>query len=89
MTNAKEIPFDQIRSWVRAESAKGRLMKEIVAELATRNNVTVLSAIAPRLDIKRLLTQCFSARIPRPCTQCRGGIAGRTKERSPPIILDT
>ena len=43
MTSAKEIPFEQIRNWVRAESAKGRLMKEIVAELATRNDVTVLS----------------------------------------------
>ena len=43
MTSAKEIPFEQIRNWVRAENAKGRLMKEIVAELATRNDVTVLS----------------------------------------------
>lgn len=38
-----EIPFEQIRNWVRTESAKGRPMKEIVAELATHNDVTVLS----------------------------------------------
>lgn len=44
MSNVKEIPFDQIRSWVRSESAKGRAMKEIVAELASlRNDVTLLS----------------------------------------------
>lgn len=44
MSNITEIPFDQIRSWVRNESAKGRTMQEIVAELASsRNDVTVLS----------------------------------------------
>jgi len=44
MSNVTEIPFDQIRSWVKSESAKGRTMKEIVAELASsRNDVTVLS----------------------------------------------
>lgn len=46
MSNVKEIPFDQIRSWVRSESAKGRNMKEIVAGLASsRNDVTLLSVI--------------------------------------------
>lgn len=44
MSNVKKIPFDQIRSWVRSESAKGRTMKEIVAELASsRNDVILLS----------------------------------------------
>lgn len=44
MSNVKKIPFDQIRSWVRSESAKGRTMKEIVAELASsRNDVLLLS----------------------------------------------
>ena len=43
MTSAKEISFEQIQDWVRTESAKGRPMKEMVAELATRNDVTVLS----------------------------------------------
>lgn len=43
MTSAKELPFDQIRHWVRTESAKGRPMKEIVAELASREDVTLLS----------------------------------------------
>ena len=43
MTNIKDLPFDQIRDWVRAESTKGRSMSEIVAELATRNDVTLLS----------------------------------------------
>lgn len=44
MNNITEIPFDQICSWVRSESAKGRDMKEIVAELAiSRNDVTILS----------------------------------------------
>lgn len=44
MTSAKEISFEQIRDWVRGESAKGRPMKEIVNELASsRNDVTVLS----------------------------------------------
>ncbi|KJH71346.1 hypothetical protein [Aliterella atlantica] len=44
MSDITEIPFDQIRSWVRSESAKGRNMKEIVAELASsRNDVTILS----------------------------------------------
>lgn len=44
MSNVREIPFDQIRSWVRSESAKGRDMKEIVVEIASsRNDVTLLS----------------------------------------------
>ncbi len=44
MTSATEISFEQIRDWVRKESAKGRTMKEIVAELASsRNDITVLS----------------------------------------------
>ncbi len=43
MTSAKEISFDEIRSWVKSESAKGRPMKEIVTELASsRNDVTLL-----------------------------------------------
>lgn len=44
MTSVKEIPFEQIQDWVRTESAKNRPMKEIVAELSTRDDVTVLSA---------------------------------------------
>lgn len=43
MNGAKDIPFEQIRTWVRAEHEKGRPMKEIVAELATRDDVTLLS----------------------------------------------
>ena len=44
MNSATEIEFEQIRDWVRGESAKGRPMKEIVTELASlRNDVTVLS----------------------------------------------
>lgn len=44
MTSVREIEFDQIRSWVKGESAKGRPMKEIVTELASlRNDVTLLS----------------------------------------------
>lgn len=43
MTSAREISFEQIRNWVKAESFKGRPMKEIVAELATRKDVTLLS----------------------------------------------
>ncbi len=44
MTSVREISFEQIRSWVKDESAKGRPMKEIVTELASsRNDVTVLS----------------------------------------------
>ncbi len=44
MTSAREISFEQIRSWVKGESAKGRPMKEIVTELASsRNDVTLLS----------------------------------------------
>ena len=43
MSGAKELSFDQIQHWVRTESAKGRPMKEIVAELATREDVTLLS----------------------------------------------
>lgn len=43
MSGAKELPFDQIQGWVRSESAKGRPMKEIVAELASRDDVTLLS----------------------------------------------
>lgn len=44
MSDVTKIPFEQIRSWVRSESAKGRNMKEIVAELASsRNDVTLLS----------------------------------------------
>ncbi|CAA9587490.1 hypothetical protein AVDCRST_MAG81-4150 [uncultured Synechococcales cyanobacterium] len=42
MTNAREIPFEQIRTWVRAEHEKGRPMKETVTELATRDDVTLL-----------------------------------------------
>ncbi len=38
MSNVKEIPFNQIRSWVRSESAKGRNMREIVAKLASSRN---------------------------------------------------
>lgn len=43
MNSAREIPFAQIRNWVQAESAKGRPAKEIVAELANRKDVTLLS----------------------------------------------
>ena len=44
MTSVREISFEQIRSWVKGESSKGRPMKEIVAELASsRNDVTLLS----------------------------------------------
>jgi hypothetical protein len=44
MTSVEEISFEQIRDWVRSESAKGRPMREIVTELASsRNDVTVLS----------------------------------------------
>ncbi len=44
MTSAREISFEQIRDWVKGESAKGRPMKEIVTELASsRNDVTLLS----------------------------------------------
>lgn len=44
MNSVTAIEFEQIRDWVRGESAKGRPMKEIVTELASlRNDVTVLS----------------------------------------------
>ena len=44
MTSVREIEFEQIRDWVKGESAKGRPMKEIVTELAiSRNDVTLLS----------------------------------------------
>jgi hypothetical protein len=43
MSNVKDLPFEQIRNWVKAETEKGRPMREIVAELATRQDVTVLS----------------------------------------------
>lgn len=43
MSGVKELSFDQIQDWVTQESAKGRPMKEIVAELATRDDVTLLS----------------------------------------------
>lgn len=43
MTSAKELSFDQIHPWIRTESAKGRPMKEIVAELTGREDVTLLS----------------------------------------------
>ncbi len=44
MTSVKDIEFEQIRDWVKGESAKGRPMKEIVTELASsRNDVTLLS----------------------------------------------
>lgn len=43
MNSARELKFEQIQYWVRAEYAKGRPMREIVAELATREDVTVLS----------------------------------------------
>ncbi len=44
MTSVKDIEFEQIRDWVKGESAKGRPMKEIVVELAnSRNDVTLLS----------------------------------------------
>lgn len=43
MTGVRDLSFDQIQHWVGAESAKGRSMKEIVAELATRDDVTLLS----------------------------------------------
>ena len=43
MNSAREIPFEQIHNWVKAESAKGRSAEEIVAELATRKDVTLLS----------------------------------------------
>lgn len=42
MSSVKDIPFDNIRIWVRVEKEKGRLMRDIVSELATRNDVTVL-----------------------------------------------
>lgn len=42
MSNVKDIPFDKIRNWVRAENKKDRPMGEIVAELPTRSDVTVL-----------------------------------------------
>lgn len=44
MSNIKNIPFDKIRDWIKTENAAGRPMREIVAELATRNDVTVLSS---------------------------------------------
>lgn len=43
MSNAKDLSFDEIQDWVRKESETGRPMKEIVAELATRDDVTLLS----------------------------------------------
>lgn len=43
MSNANNIPFEQIRNWIEAENEKGRSMREIVAELSTRNDVTVIS----------------------------------------------
>jgi hypothetical protein len=42
MSSVKDIPFDNIRIWVRVEKEKGRLMRDIVSELATLNDVTVL-----------------------------------------------
>ncbi|MGH2413073.1 MAG: hypothetical protein ACRDEA_05165 [Microcystaceae cyanobacterium] len=42
MSSVKNIPFDQIQTWVRGQQEKGRPMREIVAQLATRNDVTVL-----------------------------------------------
>lgn len=42
MSSVKDIPFDNIRTWVRVEKEKGQLMRDIVSELATRNDVTVL-----------------------------------------------
>ncbi|PSF38872.1 hypothetical protein C7H19_02105 [Aphanothece hegewaldii CCALA 016] len=43
MSNIKNIPFDKIRDWIKTENAAGRPMSEIVAELATRDDVTILS----------------------------------------------
>lgn len=43
MSDIKNIPFDKIRDWIKNENETGRSMREIVAELATRNDVTVLS----------------------------------------------
>jgi len=43
MTSAKDIPIEQVRAWVKTESAKGRDMRDIVKELSTRDDVTLLS----------------------------------------------
>lgn len=44
MTSVREIEFEQIRDWVKGESAKGRPMKEIVTELSSsRDDVTLIS----------------------------------------------
>lgn len=43
MPEVKNLPFEQIRQWMRRESAKGRSMAEITKQLATRSDVTFLS----------------------------------------------
>lgn len=43
MTSAKDISIEEVRSWVKSESAKGRPMREIVNELVEREDVTLLS----------------------------------------------
>lgn len=57
MTSAREVLFEQIRNWVKAESSKGRPMKEIVAELATRKDVTLLSVHdSPEVTHQRIVS---------------------------------
>lgn len=60
MSNVKDIPFDEIRNWVRAEKEKGRPMNEIVAELATRPDVTVLSVKDSSEKRHQLLVEALS-----------------------------
>lgn len=43
MTSAKDISIDEVRSWVKAETAKGRPMRDIVKELVEREDITLLS----------------------------------------------
>lgn len=43
MTSAKDISIDEVRSWVKNESAKGRPMRDIVKELVEREDITLLS----------------------------------------------
>ncbi len=43
MTSAKDISIEEVRTWVKTESAKGRAMRDIVRELVEREDVTLLS----------------------------------------------
>jgi len=43
MTSAKDISIDEVRSWVKTETAKGRPMRDIVGELVEREDITLLS----------------------------------------------